>query len=85
MRTSRCTTAEGERFHARAVGICATRTNEEEMVQDLLNDWQKEAHGYIPEVKEVDVILLGCENVYCISIFHPNKSKMGKLTNLHQR
>jgi hypothetical protein len=55
------------------------------MGQELLKDWQKGAHGYIPEVKEDNVIQLGCENVNSLSIFHPTKSMMRKLTNLHQR
>jgi hypothetical protein len=29
------------------VEICATRTKEEEMVQELMKDWQKRAHRYI--------------------------------------
>ncbi len=61
------------------------RTKEEEMVQELLKDWQKRAHRYIPEVKEDNFIWLGCVNGNSISIFHPTKSKMHKLTNLHQR
>ncbi len=55
------------------------------MVQEVLNDWQKVAHEYILEVKEDNVIQLGCENVNSLSIFHPTKSKMRKLTHLHQR
>jgi hypothetical protein len=47
-RTSTSTTAEGEGFCATAVEICATRTKEEEIVQELLKDWLKGAHGYIP-------------------------------------
>jgi hypothetical protein len=57
----------------------------EEMVQELMNGWQKGAHGYIPEVKEDNVIQLECENVNSLNIFHPTKSKMHKLTHLHQR
>ena len=34
-RMSMSTTAEGEGFNAMAVEICATRTKEEEMVQDV--------------------------------------------------
>jgi hypothetical protein len=56
---STSTTVEGEGFCAAAVEICATRTKEEEMVQELLKDWQKGAHGYIPEVKEDKFIQLG--------------------------
>jgi hypothetical protein len=55
------------------------------MVRELLNGWQKGAHGYIPKVKEDTIILLGCENVNSLSIFHPTKSKMRKLTHLYQR
>jgi hypothetical protein len=83
-RTFLSTTAEGEGFCATAE-VHATRTKEEEMVQELLDGWQKGAHGYIPEAKEDNVIQLGCENVNSPSIFHPTKSKMRKLTHLHQR
>jgi hypothetical protein len=47
----------------------------EEMVQELIKEWQKGAHGYIPELKEADVVWLGCENVNSLSLFHPTKSK----------
>ncbi len=46
----------GGGFSATAEEIYATRTKEEEMVQELLKDWQKGAHGYIPKVKEDNVI-----------------------------
>jgi hypothetical protein len=84
-RTFSSTTAEGEGFHATAEEVHATRTKEEEMVRELLNGWQKGAHGYIPEVKDDNIIRLGCVNVNSLSIFHPTKSKMRKLTHLHQR
>jgi hypothetical protein len=88
-RTFLFTTAEGEGFCATAEEVHATRTKEEEMVQELLNGWQKGAHEYIPEVilevKDNIIIHLGCENVNSLSIFHPTKSKMRKLTHLHQR
>ncbi len=84
-RTSLSTTAEGEGFCATAEEVHATRTKEEEMVRELLDGWQKGAHGYIPEVKDNNIICLGCENDNSLSIFHPTKSKMRKLTHLHQR
>jgi hypothetical protein len=84
-RTFLSTTVEGGSFCATAEEVYATRTKEEKMVQELLNDWQKGAQGYISEVKEDNVILLGCENVNSLSIFQPTKSKMHKLTHLHQR
>jgi hypothetical protein len=55
-RTFLSTTVEGEGFRATAEEVYATRTKEEEMVQELLNDWHKGAHGSIPEVKEDNVI-----------------------------
>jgi hypothetical protein len=79
------TIAEGEGFCATAEEVHATRTKEEEMVWELLNGWQKGAHGDIPEVKADNIIHLGCKNVNSLSIFHPTKSKMRKLTHLHQR
>jgi hypothetical protein len=69
----------------KAEEVHATRTKEEEMVQELLNGWQKGAHRYIPEVKDDNIIRLGCENVISLRIFHPTKSKMRKLTHLYQR
>jgi hypothetical protein len=55
------------------------------MVRELLNGWQKGAHGCIPEIKDDNIIHLGCKTVNSLSIFHPTKSKMRKLTHLHQR
>ncbi len=73
------------RATAEEVHVHATKTREEEMVWELLNGWQKGAHRYIPEVMDDNIICLGCDNVDSISIFHPTKSKMCKLTHLHQR
>jgi hypothetical protein len=84
-RTFSSTTAEGEGFCATAEEVHATRAKEEEMVWELLNEWQKEARGYIPEVKDDNILCLGCENVNSLRIVHPTKSKMRKLTHLHQR
>jgi hypothetical protein len=56
VRTFLSTTTEGEGFHATAEEVYAMRTKKEEMVWELLKDWQKGAHGYIPEVKKDNVI-----------------------------
>jgi hypothetical protein len=40
---------------------------------------------YIPEVKDDNIIHLGCENINSLSIFHPTKSKMRKRPHLYQR
>jgi hypothetical protein len=84
-RTFLSTTMEGEGFCVTAEEVYSTRTKEEEMVRELLNGWQKGAHGSIQEVKDNNIICLGCQNVSSLSIFHPTKSKMRKLTHLHQR
>jgi hypothetical protein len=84
-RTFLSRTAEGEGFHATAEDVHATRTMEEEMVRELLNGWQKRAHGYKLEVKDDNIICLGFKNVNSLSIFHSTKSKMCKLTHPHQR
>jgi hypothetical protein len=55
-RTFSSTSAEGEGFHATAEEVRATRTKEEEMVQELLNGRQKGAHEYISEDKEDNFI-----------------------------
>jgi hypothetical protein len=84
-RTFLSTTAEGEGFCATAEEVHATRTKEAEMARELLNGWQKGAYGYIPEVKDDNLICLGCRNVDSLSIFYPTKSKIPKLTHLHHQ
>jgi hypothetical protein len=81
-RTSLSTTAEGGGFRATAEEVHATRTKKEEMVRELLNGWQKGAHyGYIPEVKEDNIIQLGCENVNSlVSFTQPNQRCKNLLT-----
>ena len=65
--------------------IYAARTQEEALVQDLLEQWRKGGHGYVPDEKGDDIIQLGCENVNSLSLFHPTKSKQKKLLNLHDK
>ncbi len=80
-RTSLSTTAEGGGFCATAEEVHATRTKEEEMVRELLNGWQKGAHGYILEVKEDNIFQLGCENVNSlVSFTQPNQRCANSLT-----
>ncbi len=54
-RTFLSATVEGGGFCA-AEEVYVTKTKEAEMVQELLNDWQKGANGYILEVKEDNII-----------------------------
>ena len=51
---------KNEGFRESAERVYALCTTEEEMVQDLILQWQKGAHGYIPETKEDDILRLGC-------------------------
>ena len=67
---------ENEGFRESAERVHALRTTEEEMVQDLILQWQKGAHGYIPETKEDDILRLGCENVNSLSLYNPKGSKI---------
>ncbi len=72
----------GGGFCATAEEVHATRTKEEEMVRELLNGWQKGAHyGYIPEVKEGNIIQLECENLNSVVTFtQPNQRCANSLT-----
>jgi hypothetical protein len=36
--------------------IYSSQTNEEKIVRDILNQWGKGAHGFIPNEKEEDII-----------------------------
>jgi hypothetical protein len=55
------------------------------MVQELLEQWRKGRHGFVSDKKGDDIIRLGCENVNSLSLFHPTKSKLKKLLNLHDK
>jgi len=76
---------ENEGFRESAERVHAVRTTEEELVQELILQWQKGAHGYIPETKEDDILRLGCENVNSLSLYNPKGSKMRKLINIHNK
>ena len=66
---------ENEGFRESAEQIHALRTTEEEVVQDLILQWQKGAHGYIPETKDDNILRLGCENVNSLSLYNPKGIK----------
>jgi hypothetical protein len=76
---------ENEGFRESVERVHALRTTEEEMVQELILQWQKGAHGYIPETKEDNILRLGCENVNSLSLYNPKGSKMRKLINIHNK
>ncbi len=72
-------------FNTIAESIHKARTQEEVMVQDLLEQWRKGGHRFVPDNKDDDILCLGCENVYSLSLFNPSKSKQRKLLNLHNK
>ena len=72
---SRVTDNEG--FWESAERVHAVRTTEEELVQELILQWQNEEHGYIPETKEDDILRLGCENVNSLSLYNLRGSDHG--------
>ena len=49
---------ENEGFWESAERVHALRTTEEEMIQELILQWQKGAHGYISETKEDNILRL---------------------------
>ena len=65
--------------------IYKAQKQEEAMVQELLEQWRKGRHGFVSDKKGDDIIRLGCENVNSLSLFHPTKSKLKKLLNLHNK
>jgi hypothetical protein len=72
-------------FTKMAETIYKAQTQEEAMVQELLEQWMKSGHGFVPEEKWDDIIRLGCEHVNSLNLFHPAKSKLKKLLNLHNK
>jgi hypothetical protein len=73
------------RFAAVAERIYEAQTQEEAMVQDLLEQWRKGEHGYVPDLKGDDIVQLGCENTNSLSLFDPRSTKLRKLLSLHNK
>jgi hypothetical protein len=63
-------------FTKMAEMIYKAQTQEKAMVQELLDQWWKGGHGFVPDVKGDNIIRLGCENMNCLSLFHPTKLKL---------
>ena len=55
------------------------------MVWDLLEQWRKGGHGYIPDVKGDNIVRLGCENANSLSLYDPPLTKLRKLLSLHNK
>ena len=77
--------ADSVRFTAAAETIYEARTQEEAMVRDLLEQWRKGGHGYVPDVKGDNTVRLGCENANSLSIYDPGLTKLRKLLSLHNK
>jgi hypothetical protein len=76
---------ESERSKSRkeAEVVYDGQTREEETVRKLLEQLKEGAHGFVPQVKEDNIIRLGCENVNSLSHFDSKQVKRRKLISLH--
>ncbi len=72
-------------LQAKAETIYLACTKEEKIVKGILDQWGKGAHGFVPMVKEDDIIQLGCENVNSLSMYNQKKTKMRRTINLHKK
>jgi hypothetical protein len=72
-------------FTAAAETIYEARTQEEAMVRDLLEQWRKGGHGYVPDVKGDNTVRLGCKNANSLSLYDPWSTKLRKLLSLHNK
>ena len=77
--------ADSVLFTAAAETIYEARTQEEAMVQDLLEKWRKGGHGYVPDVKGDNIVRIGCENANSLSLFDLHLTKFRKLLSLHNK
>jgi hypothetical protein len=76
---------EGSSIRAYAEEILHCWTDEDNTIQELLNQWKSGAHGYVPDMKDNNIILLACENTNRLSLFHRKALKICKLANLNNR
>jgi hypothetical protein len=77
--------ADSVRFTAAAETIYEAQTQEEAMVRDLLEQWRKGGHGYVPDVKGDNIVQLGCKNANSLSLYDPRSTKLRKLLSLHNK
>jgi hypothetical protein len=71
-------------LQATAEMIYSAQTNEEEIVQCILNQWGKGAHGFFSMEKEEDIIQLGCKNMISLGMYNQKGSTMRQIINLHK-
>ena len=72
-------------IRADAEAIHQGQTDEDNTIQELLNQWESGAHGYVPDTKDNKIIRLACENTNRLSLFHRKDLKILKLANLNNR
>ncbi len=55
------------------------------MVRDLLEQWRKGGHGYVPDNKGDNIVRLGCEHATSLNLYDPRSTKLRKLLSLHNK
>ena len=68
-----------------AQDIYRTQTNEDNTINQLLEQWEGGAHGFVPEKKDENIIRLVGENVNSLGLYNRTNQKMFKLSNLISR
>ena len=76
---------EGSNIREDAEEIHHGWTDEDNTIQELLNQWESGAHGYVPDTKDNNIIRLACENTNGLSLFHRKALKICKIANLNNR
>jgi hypothetical protein len=76
---------EGSNMRADAKETHHGRTDEDNTIQELLNQWESGAHSYVPYTKNDNIIRLACKNTNRLSLFHRKAHKTRKLANLNNR
>lgn len=80
-------TVRGDRagIDAHAAEIYHAGQDEAQIVQEILSQWKQGGHGYVPEVKEDDVVRLTNENVNNLGLYAKGNWKVKKLGNLNNK
>jgi hypothetical protein len=77
--------AEGNSYNLDAQEIHSARTNEDNTINKLFEQWAGGAHGYVPEKKDDNIICLVGENVNNLGLYNRTNQKMFKLSNIISR
>ena len=63
--------ARGRSSALLAEAIHEASLEEERAVQEMVTQWSKGSHGYVPAKKPEEVVRLAAENANSLSIYHP--------------